>query len=75
MKITADMHTHSEYSHDSVCPIEDMCAAQVEKGTNVMAVTDHADIFDYCNYDIYTPIKKAYETVKKLNEKYKDKMR
>ena len=74
MKIIADMHTHSEYSHDSVCPIEDMCLAQIEKGTNVMAITDHADIFDYCNYDIYTPIKKAYETVTKLNEKYRDKM-
>ena len=34
MKITADMHTHSESSHDSVCPIEYMCLAQIEKGTN-----------------------------------------
>lgn len=74
MKITADMHTHSESSHDSVCLIEDMCLAQIEKGTNVMAVTDHADIFSYKDYDIYTPIKEAYETVQKLNEKYNDKM-
>ena len=74
MKIIADMHTHSESSHDSVCPIEDMCLAQLEKGTNVMAVTDHGDIYSYNDYDIYTPIKKASETVQKLNEKYKDKM-
>ena len=74
MKIIADMHTHSESSHDSVCPIEDMCLAQMEKGTNVMAVTDHGDIYSYNDYDIYTPIKKASETVQMLNEKYKDKM-
>ena len=74
MKITADMHTHSISSHDSVCPIEDMCLAQMEKGTNVMAVTDHADIFSYKDYDIYTPIKEAHKTVQKLNEKYNDKM-
>ena len=74
MKIIADMHTHSENSHDSVCLIEDMCLAQIEKGINVMAVTDHGDIYSYDDYDIYTPIKMAYKTVKKLNEKYEDKI-
>ncbi len=66
-----DMHTHSENSHDSVCKIEDMCLAQIARGTGIMAVTDHADIYSYEDYDIYTPIKRGYETVAALNEKYK----
>ena len=74
MKITADMHTHSENSHDSVCSIEEMCLAQIEKGTNIMAVTDHADIYSFDDYDIYTPIEKTYKKVEELNRKYGDRI-
>ena len=74
MKITADMHTHSENSHDSVCSIEEMCLAQIEKGTNIMAVTDHADIYSFDDYDIYTPIEKTHKTVEELNRKYGDRI-
>lgn len=65
--IIADMHTHSESSHDSVCPIADMRAAEAERGISVMAVTDHFDTESYARYDIHTPIKKALETAVKLN--------
>ncbi len=40
----ADMHTHSEHSHDSACAISDMAAMQKKRGTAVFAVTDHCDI-------------------------------
>lgn len=68
--LIADMHTHSEYSHDSQCKIEDMCLSQIEKGTNIFAVTDHFDTASYMDYDVFTPIKSSYDTVKKLNMKY-----
>ncbi len=42
--VIVDMHTHSEYSHDSVCPIKDMVECQKLKGTAIFAVTDHCDI-------------------------------
>ncbi len=71
--ITADMHTHSESSHDSVCPVKEMCLSQIEKGTNVFAVTDHCDIFSFKDYDIFTPVKKAFDTVSKLKNEYRDK--
>ena len=73
--LTADLHTHSESSHDSVCKIEDMCLAQMEKATDIMAVTDHCDIFSFNKYDIYTPIKAAYDTVIELRGKYEGKIR
>lgn len=71
--IIVDMHTHSVFSHDSKCEIEDMCKAQIEKGAAVFAVTDHCDIFEHDSCDIFTPIKNSCETVNALNEKYKDK--
>lgn len=73
--LIADLHTHSESSHDSVCKIEDMCLAQIEKGVDIMATTDHCDIFSFDDYDIYTPIKTAYETVQELREKYEGSIR
>ena len=70
----ADMHTHSEFSHDSVCKIEDMCLAQIEKGTEIFAVTDHLDCFLYNDYDIFTPIANARKAVEELNKRYTDKL-
>lgn len=69
----ADMHTHSENSHDSVCKIEDMAVAQMNCGTNIFAVTDHFDTYSFDDYDIFTPIKKAHETVIELNERLNNK--
>ena len=69
----ADMHTHSQFSHDSVCPIEEMCLSQIQKGTKIFAVTDHCDVFAFKDYDIFTPIENAFDEVKLLNNKYKDK--
>lgn len=68
----ADLHTHSEHSHDSVCKIEDMLLAQRKKGTAIFAVTDHFDTESHLRYDVFTPIRTAYETVEALNKKYGD---
>ena len=68
--LIADMHTHSENSHDSVCKIEDMYLSEIDKGTNVFAVTDHFDTASYDKYDVFTPIKIAEKTVQELNKKY-----
>lgn len=65
--ITVDMHTHSESSHDSVCPIADMRAAQSALGTAAFAVTDHFDTESYANYDIHGPIRAAHRTADALN--------
>lgn len=66
----ADMHTHSLFSHDSDCKIEEMCISQIKKGTSIFAVTDHCDIFSFSDYDIFTPVKKSYDAVQIIKEKY-----
>lgn len=65
---TADMHTHSESSHDSVCRIADMYTAQLAAGTEIFAVTDHFDTASYTDYDVFTPILTARDTVRALND-------
>lgn len=69
----ADMHTHSEFSHDSECKIEDMCLAQIANGTQIFAVTDHCDIDRLNINDNFIDIKKSCQQAKELNEKYGDK--
>lgn len=70
--IRADMHTHSEFSHDSTSKIEDMMEAGAKKGINVMAVTDHFDTESYDDYDVHTPIKNAHEEIERLRATYSD---
>ena len=57
-----DLHTHCEYSHDSICKMEEMCLAQIEKGTKIFAVTDHCDMDSHTTYDIFSQIKSSNET-------------
>ena len=67
------MHTHSEHSHDSVTKLEDLCLAEIGRGTQVMALTDHFDTFAYTSYDVYSPILAGYDEIQTMNGKYGDK--
>lgn len=71
----ADMHTHSEHSHDSVCRIEEMAETQIGRGTEVFAVTNHFDTHSYTNYDVFTLIRSANEQCRQLNHDYGGKCR
>ena len=35
--------------------------AQLEQGTTIFAVTDHCDVDSYTAYDVFTPIRAAYD--------------
>lgn len=66
----ADMHTHSESSHDSTCPVEAMAQAQMARGTRIFAVTDHYDTSFHAEGEGLEPIVRAYETVQAVNRRY-----
>lgn len=68
----ADMHTHSCFSHDSGCAIEDMLLAQRAKGVHIFAVTDHCDTLLHSKQDIYTPIAQSVDEVNRLKKVYPD---
>lgn len=65
--VIADMHTHSEWSHDSTAPIAAMRAAATARGVTHMAVTDHCDVFSFRDYDILTPLRRQHEQVAEQN--------
>ncbi len=52
--IIADLHMHCEASEDSETPISELCAAAIDKGLAMIAVTDHVELVDYIKdgYDV-----------------------
>lgn len=50
----ADYHVHTEFSDDSVCPMEDMVQKGIALGLNEIAFTEHVDYGvktdDNCSY-------------------------
>lgn len=40
----ADVHIHSEYSHDSVCSVSEIIEAGRKKQMDVLCITDHCDL-------------------------------
>lgn len=62
------MHTHSEHSHDSTCPIREMARKQQERGMYGFAVTDHCDLFSYEQGNVAMNIQKSVAEVRALCE-------
>ena len=61
---TADMHTHSNHSHDCKVSLYDMREAQSKKCTDFVAVTNHGDIEFFKTSDAFGNIKRAeWETI------------
>lgn len=61
-----DCHTHTKYSHDSVCEPTDSLHSAKEKGLAGFVVTDHCDI-EFCKEnDVKTPIINSVHAAKKL---------
>ena len=62
--VLADMHTHSENSHDAFTPVIRIARAAKEHGVQIMAVTDHYDGFMFTKnpgFDAYSNQVAAYE--------------
>lgn len=58
-----DMHTHSQNSHDSTCPIADMAKSAFQNNLQGFAVTDHCDIRDYKTLDLHKAIQNAFKEI------------
>lgn len=63
-----DMHTHSESSHDSVCPVSEMARAAEDRGLSGFAVTDHCDI-EFCEtQDLKKIVNQSVADAKRADE-------
>ncbi len=63
------MHTHSEHSHDSVCPIADMAKCQMERDVTGFAVTDHCDVEYHESLPLHTIVSESFDDATALNER------
>lgn len=70
-----DMHTHSQNSHDSKCPVRDMAISALQKGISAFAITDHCDIQYYVERDmpscISASVNETVEAAKEFDKKIK----
>ena len=64
-----DMHTHSQNSHDSVCPVAEMAKAAKENALSGFAVTDHCDIEDCEKLDLSAICRGSFDEATKVGEK------
>lgn len=64
-----DMHTHSENSHDSVCPVRDMADAARKNNLTGFAVTDHCDVEYYDTMDLHGISKNSIKDAEEENGK------
>ena len=71
----ADVHMHSNFSHDSEFTPEQMILGALEKGLEMICFTDHYDKDDmeWGEESIFEP-EKYFETLRPLQEKYQDKI-
>lgn len=73
--LVADMHVHTNHSHDAKYPMPEMLQAGIDHGVQVMAIADHCDTTlceEDIEHDIYTNIREACEEVDALNKKFGD---
>ena len=62
-----DSHIHSEFSHDSQCPISEIEQAALEKGLNLICITDHCDLRVGC--DLEEILQQQRDRVQKIRER------
>lgn len=71
----ADVHMHSNFSHDSEFSPEEMVLGAIEKNLEVICFTDHYDKDDFAwgQEDVFDP-EEYFEIMVPLQQKYKDRI-
>ncbi len=74
--IKADVHMHTNFSHDSESTPEQMAEGAIEKGLEVICFTDHydKDDMDWGPEDIFDP-EAYFEKMVQIRERYEDRIR
>lgn len=68
-----DMHAHTNNSHDAQQTIDELCETAIAKGLTGIAVTDHADLSEYCDERLGR-IKSSVRQAREAAEKYKGRL-
>ena len=72
----ADLHSHTKYSFDSQTEPEALVLSAIDKGLDVIAITDHADIdFEDCGMPFEPRSEERKAELLSLKRKYNDKIK
>jgi histidinol-phosphatase (PHP family) len=71
--IIADFHTHSSFSSDSDEPLENVAAAAVDKGLDILCVTEHMD-YDYPGGEFILDTAAYKKELLRVREQFRDKL-
>jgi histidinol-phosphatase (PHP family) len=75
LAVTADSHTHTDFSGDGKSSMSSMCQAAIDRGLSYICFTDHLDCnpadesFQHFDYDRYT------EAISRVREEFEGKIR
>lgn len=75
IKMIFDMHTHTNFSHDSKAEPEDNCLAAISKGISGLAFTDHADMWYYNERNTLEHIVSSTDKAAELGAKYSGRLK
>ncbi len=70
-----DMHTHSQNSQDSDCPVKDMALSCIKKGICAFAVTDHCNMQDYEKCNMPLVIENSYKEAQREAESFEGRIK
>lgn len=72
----ADVHMHTNFSHDSEALPEEMIQGAIQKGLEMLCITDHfdKDNMEWGAEDIFDP-EAYFQVLRPLQEKYRGKIR
>lgn len=70
-----DNHLHTEHSHDSTAPMEEMIRAAIAQGLGGIAITEHCDMEYYHTIPVFEPTRASVRQARELQEKYRDKLK
>ncbi len=65
-----DMHTHTEHSHDSQCPMPDMAYSQLAAGASGFAVTEHCDCLKYEKNNLAKALTASHQETRMLHTQF-----
>ena len=74
-QILADMHVHSQSSHDSTATVADIANHALENGVSVLAITDHCDIQYYIENNVKALIENSLTEAENISKEFEGKVK
>jgi histidinol-phosphatase (PHP family) len=69
-----DTHTHTFHSHDSQCPLNELCESAAAHGLKGISVTDHCDLEQPDKTAVFNNTKASFEDAQRAKERWRGRL-